>query len=105
MERMNPYALHDTVDDSIRAGTVRIQAREQAHVVSEQLCRDNLEGRAQVRFVIGRDGSVSNVQNGGSDLPDSGVINCVINAYYGLSFPQPEGGIVTVVYPIMFQPG
>ncbi len=65
----------------------------------------NLEGRAQVRFVIGRDGSVSNVQNGGSDLPDSGVISCVINAYYGLSFPQPEGGIVTVVYPIMFQPG
>ena len=47
MERMNPYALHDTVDDSIRAGTVRIQAREQAHVVSEQLCRDNLEGSAQ----------------------------------------------------------
>jgi hypothetical protein len=65
----------------------------------------NLEGRVQVRFVIGRDGSVSNVQNGGSDLPDSGVVSCVIGAYYGLSFPQPEGGIVTVVYPIMFQPG
>ena len=65
----------------------------------------NLEGRVQVRFVIGRDGSVSNVQNGGSDLPDSGVVSCVISAYYGLSFPQPEGGIVTVVYPIMFQPG
>jgi len=65
----------------------------------------NLEGRVQVRFVIGRDGSVSNVQNGGSDLPDSGVVSCVISAYYGLSFPQPEGGIVTVVYPIMFAPG
>jgi hypothetical protein len=65
----------------------------------------NLEGRIQVRFIIGRDGSVSNVQNGGSDLPDPGVIGCVIGAYYGLSFPQPEGGIVTVAYPIMFQPG
>jgi len=65
----------------------------------------NLEGRIQVRFIIGRDGSVSNVQNGGSDLPDSGVVGCVIGAYYGLSFPQPEGGIVTVAYPIMFQPG
>jgi hypothetical protein len=65
----------------------------------------NLEGRVQTRFIIGRDGSVSNVQNGGSDLPDSGVVSCVISAYYGLSFPQPEGGIVTVVYPIMFQPG
>jgi hypothetical protein len=65
----------------------------------------NLEGRVSVRFVIGRDGSVSNVANGGSDLPDSGVVNCVVRAYYGLSFPQPEGGIVTVVYPIMFSPG
>jgi len=65
----------------------------------------NLQGRVQVRFVIGRDGSVSNAQQGGSDLPDSGVVGCVVNAYYGLSFPQPEGGIVTVAYPIMFQPG
>lgn len=65
----------------------------------------NLEGRIQVRFIIGRDGTVSNAQNGGSDLPDSAVVSCVIGAYYGLNFPQPEGGIVTVVYPIMFQPG
>ena len=72
----------------------------------EGLARNpNLEGRVSVRFVIGRDGSVSNVANGGSDLPDNGVVQCVIRAYYGLSFPQPEGGIVTVVYPIMFAPG
>ncbi len=65
----------------------------------------NLEGRVSARFVIGRDGSVSNVSNGGSDLPDSGVVSCVVSAFYGLSFPQPEGGIVTVVYPIMLAPG
>lgn len=65
----------------------------------------NLEGRVQVRFVINREGMVSNAQNGGSDLPDSAVTSCVISAYFGLSFPQPEGGIVTVTYPILFQPG
>lgn len=65
----------------------------------------NLEGRVQVRFAIDRAGMVSSVQNGGSDLPDSGVTSCVMGAYYGLSFPPPEGGIVTVTYPIMFQPG
>ena len=65
----------------------------------------NLQGRVAVRFVIGRDGAVSNVGNGGSDMPDSGVVSCVVRAFYGLSFPQPEGGIVTVVYPIMFSPG
>ena len=31
--------------------------------------------------------------------------SCVVRGFYGLSFPQPEGGIVTVVYPIMFNPG
>jgi hypothetical protein len=56
-----------------------------------------------VRFVIGRDGSVSNAANGGSDLPDSGVVQCVVRSFYGLSFPQPEAGIVTVVQPLMFK--
>jgi hypothetical protein len=64
-----------------------------------------LQGRVEVRFVIGRDGAVSSVSNGNSDLPDARAVECVVKAYYGLSFPQPEGGIVTVVYPIMFSPG
>jgi hypothetical protein len=77
-----------------------------------RLCYENglrtnpsLQGRVAVRFVIGRDGAVSNVGNGDSDLPDASVVKCVIQAYYGLSFPEPEGGIVTVSYPIMFSPG
>jgi Ca-activated chloride channel family protein len=65
----------------------------------------NLEGRVTARFVIGRDGSVSNVANGGSDMPDSGVVSCVLSAYYGLAFPEPEGGIVTVNYPVLFGAG
>jgi hypothetical protein len=64
----------------------------------------NLEGRIPVRFVIGRDGAVTNVSAGG-DLPDAQVRACVQSAFYGLSFPQPEGGIVTVTYPLMFSPG
>ena len=63
-----------------------------------------LAGRVAVRFVIGRDGTVVNVADGGSDLPDRSVVDCVSRAYYSLSFPQPEGGIVTVVYPIVFSP-
>ena len=65
----------------------------------------NLQGRVSVRFVIGRDGSVSQVQNGGSDMPDANVVSCVVRSFYGLSFPAPDNGIVTVSYPIMFQPG
>ncbi len=65
----------------------------------------NLEGRVEARFVIGRDGAVSNVMNGASDLPDAAVKGCVVSAFYGLSFPAPDGGVVSVTYPIMFTPG
>lgn len=65
----------------------------------------NLEGRVVTRFVIGRDGAVSNAQNGGSDLPDAAVQSCILQSFYGLSFPAPEGGIVSVTYPIQLQPG
>jgi hypothetical protein len=64
-----------------------------------------LGGRVMARFVIDRDGSVSNVADGGSDMPDAEVTACVLKAFYGLRFPRPDGGIVTVVYPIMLSPG
>jgi hypothetical protein len=38
-------------------------------------------------------------------MPDGNVVSCVVRSFYGLSFPAPENGIVTVTYPIMFQPG
>lgn len=77
-----------------------------------RLCYENglrnnpaLAGRILVKFVIGRDGSINNVANGGSDVPDAGVVGCVVRAFYGLTFPQPEGGIVSVQYPLSFSPG
>jgi hypothetical protein len=104
-----------------RVGETTIQGRLPGEIVQRivrqnygrfRLCyegglRNNpsLQGRVEIRFVIGRDGAVSGVSNGRSDLPDPHVVQCVAQAYYGLSFPQPEGGIVTVVYPIVFSPG
>ncbi len=112
---------HRTKAPKVRMGATTVSGRLPKEVIQRivrqnygrfRLCYEkglatnpNLEGRVSVRFVINRDGSVSNVGNGGSSLPDSGVVNCVVRAYYGLSFPKPEGGIVTVVYPIMFSPG
>jgi hypothetical protein len=63
-----------------------------------------LAGRVTARFAIGRDGAVLSVADGGSDISDPAVVSCVVRAFYGLSFPQPEGGIVTVTYPIVFSP-
>ncbi|HKQ19765.1 MAG TPA: AgmX/PglI C-terminal domain-containing protein, partial [Candidatus Eisenbacteria bacterium] len=112
---------HSTRAPQVRMGATTVNGRLPPEVIQRivrqnygrfRLCYENglrnnpnLQGRVSVRFVIGRDGAVSNVSNGGSDMPDAAVIQCVVRAYYGLSFPQPEGGIVTVVYPIMFSPG
>jgi hypothetical protein len=117
-----PLRAHVAKSPTVRIdGTTKITGKLPAEVI-QRIVRQNygrfracyesglranpgLAGRVAVRFAIGRDGSVSNVQNGGSDLPDSGVVSCVVRAYYGLTFPAPDGGIVTVVYPIMFTPG
>jgi hypothetical protein len=64
-----------------------------------------LEGRVTVRFLIDRAGAVATASNGGSSLPNSEVVSCVVRAFYGLSFPRPENGTVKVAYPIMFSPG
>lgn len=64
----------------------------------------SLAGRVKVKFVIGRDGAVSVAQDAGSDVPDATVVSCMVRAVGALSFPQPEGGIVSVVYPWVLAP-
>jgi hypothetical protein len=65
----------------------------------------SLTGRVVTKFVIGRDGAVAQASDAGSDLASQEVINCVVRSYNALSFPQPEGGVATVVYPITLSPG
>ncbi len=111
---------HRTNPPKVRMGASSVSGRLPPEVIQRivrqnfgrfRLCYErglannpNLQGRVAVRFVIGRDGEVSNVGNGGSDMPDGGVVSCVVGAFQGLRFPQPEGGIVTVTYPILFSP-
>jgi hypothetical protein len=92
-----------------------------------------LEGRVTVRFVIARSGNATEVQAlgepgatltpdpgdepffqelgwsppspSGQAMPDPEVTACVVDGFKELVFPPPEGGIVTVVYPIYFSPG
>jgi hypothetical protein len=104
----------------VRMGAVTVNGRLPPEVVQRvvrqnfgrfRLCYENglrgnpaLAGNVIVRFVIGRDGHVSNAAASG-DLPDKGVSDCILRSFYGLSFPEPEGGIVTVSYPVHLSPG
>jgi hypothetical protein len=64
-----------------------------------------LAGRIGIRFVIARDGRVSRSSITENTLADCQVAACVRDEFRGMTFPPPEGGIVTVVYPIMLEPG
>jgi hypothetical protein len=111
---------HPTRPPQIRLGAFTVNGRLPPEVIQRivrqnigrfRLCYENgmrtnpnLTGRVTVKFVIDRAGAVATVSDGGSDLPDQGVIQCVVRSFGNLQFPQPEGGIVTVVAPVTFSP-
>ncbi|HSO36786.1 MAG TPA: AgmX/PglI C-terminal domain-containing protein, partial [Labilithrix sp.] len=104
----------------LRAGALTVSGRLPPEVIQRivrqsfgrfRLCYENglrtnpaLRGRVSVKFVIDRSGAVSAAADGGSDLPDRAVVACLVRSFGNLSFPQPEGGIVTVIYPLVFEP-
>ncbi len=111
----------ETHAPSLRQGATQVSGRVPPEVIQRivrqnfgrfRLCYENglrtnpnLSGRISVRFVIGTDGAVKATTDAGSDLPSPEVVSCVVRGFGNLSFPQPEGASVTVVYPIIFNPG
>lgn len=62
----------------------------------------DLSGTVILKFVIGRDGNVATTSASGGTLPAPQVHACIARAAASLSFPAPEGGIVSVTYPLTF---
>lgn len=76
------------------------------HCFEAGLAHDpNLKGRVGIRFVIERDGHVSGASVQENTLPDCEVSRCVRDEMMRIIFPKPDGGTVTVVYPITLDPG
>jgi hypothetical protein len=65
----------------------------------------NLDGAVRLRFVVGESGHVTVVEDGGSDLTDRQVIDCVAEGFYALHFPEPQRGDAHLVYRIHFDAG
>lgn len=105
---------------SLRQGATQVNGKLPPEVIQRiirqnfgryRLCYENglrtnpkLGGTVKVKFTITRAGDVSQPSDSGSDLPDKAVVACVVKGFANLSFPQPEGGVVVVVYPIIFAP-
>ena len=66
--------------------------------------KPDLRGRVTTKFTIGSDGSVSSVADGGSDLADPSVVQCVGKVFGAMTYPRPEAGTVSVVFPLLFNP-
>ena len=64
----------------------------------------DLQGHVATKFTIERDGTVSHVSNGGSNLPDQNALACMMSVFETMCFPPVENGIVTVTYPIFYAP-
>jgi tetratricopeptide (TPR) repeat protein len=110
---------HRTSPPTVRSSTSTVSGRiapETIHAVVRRsfaglrrcyeagLGRDpNLAGRAAVRFSVGRDGAVATVTVDGE--LDAVTNACLASAFRGLTFPAPEGGVITVTYPLTFSPG
>ena len=64
-----------------------------------------LKGQVVVRFIIDRDGRVSLSELEKSTLADEEATSCIVDGFRKLRFPRPDGGVVTVVYPMKFSQG
>jgi hypothetical protein len=63
-----------------------------------------LRGRVVVKFVIDRPGTVAFAADAGSELPDDGVVACIVRTFDTLLFPEGADDVVTVVYPLVLTP-
>lgn len=106
---------------SLRQGTTTVNGRLPPEVIQRivrqnfgrfRLCYEkglkkdaSLKGTVTTKFTIDKSGDVTGNKDDGSTLADKEVVKCIVGAFAALSFPQPEGGVVTVSYPIICAPG
>ncbi len=88
----------DRISSVVEAGF-----RLYGHCYRDGLSRTpGLGGAVRLKIVIAPTGEVENVLDGGSDLPDQRVINCVAQGIFALQFPKPQRGSVHVLYRVVF---
>jgi len=65
----------------------------------------NLAGTISLHFTIDADGTVGSAPTAGTPhFADRRVVECVLNGVRNLAFPQPQTGVVNVVFDLVFTP-
>lgn len=69
----------------------------------QALMRDHsASGKVNFEFVIGRNGRVADAWVSEATLRDCAAIECMVGHFRALSFPEPVGRSVRVIYPINY---
>lgn len=105
---------------SVRKGELIVSGKLPSEVVQRivrqnfgrfRLCYENglrtdpkLGGRVTLTFTIRRNGTVES-SSATSDLAIPEVAACMARGIDGLTFPEPEGGVVKVSYTVLLAPG
>ncbi|MBM76530.1 MAG: hypothetical protein CMK59_14075 [Proteobacteria bacterium] len=90
------------IDEEIKQHMSKIKSCYQTELQSNP----SLEGRIVVKFVIGKDGSVSSTTPKEDSIGSEEVTQCVLGQFQEMQFPEPTGGgVVIVSYPFEFSPG
>jgi hypothetical protein len=102
IEPSSPGSLStDDIDNVVEAGYPLF-----ARCYRDGVSRNNtLDGTVRLHFAISASGAVSEVSDGGSDLSDRQVVDCIAEGFYALRFPEPQHGQVNVLYRIGFTSG
>ena len=62
-------------------------------------------GDLVVKFVVNKDGSVSQADLKRNTMGNQAVESCVLSRFMRMQFPQPAGGGIAIVsYPLRFSP-
>lgn len=112
---------HRAKPPQVRMGATQVSGRLPPEVIQRivrqnfgrfRLCYEqdlrtqpSLAQRVTVSFTIGRDGSVTRASGTADGGAPQSTASCVARAFSGISFPEPEGGVVNVTYPLVFSPG
>jgi hypothetical protein len=95
------------LDKSLIARVVKRNMNQIKYCYSRQLnANPALNGKIVVKFVISRDGSVSQAKTHSSTMTGGGAVqSCINQRFLRFQFPEPKGGgIVIVKYPFLFSP-
>ena len=87
------------IDEFIKRYLTKIQ-----YCFEDQLPKKpHLAGKIIVHFIIEPDGTVSSAGVKSTTMNDDAVEQCILGRFLEMRFPQPEGGLVLVNYPLLFK--